>query len=31
VDAVEWKDGNVVPAGPNAGGFEPLDLDQMFA
>jgi CO/xanthine dehydrogenase Mo-binding subunit len=25
-DAVEWKDGKVHPAGPNAGSFEPLDL-----
>jgi CO/xanthine dehydrogenase Mo-binding subunit len=31
VDAVEWKDGNVVPAGPNAGGFEPLDLAAIAA
>jgi CO/xanthine dehydrogenase Mo-binding subunit len=30
-DAVEWKDGNVVPAGPNAGGFEPLDLAAIAA
>ena len=30
-DAVEWKDGNVVPAGPNAGGFEPLDLPAIAA
>ena len=26
VDAVEWKDGQAVPAGTNAGAFEPLDL-----
>jgi CO/xanthine dehydrogenase Mo-binding subunit len=25
-DAVEWRDGKVHPAGPNAGSFEPLDL-----
>jgi CO/xanthine dehydrogenase Mo-binding subunit len=25
-DAVEWKDGQAVPAGSNAGAFEPLDL-----
>jgi len=25
-DAVEWKDGQAVPAGTNAGAFEPLDL-----
>jgi CO/xanthine dehydrogenase Mo-binding subunit len=25
-DAVEWKDGAAVPAGANAGGFEPLPL-----
>jgi CO/xanthine dehydrogenase Mo-binding subunit len=25
-DAVEWKDGKVYPAGPNAGSFEPLDV-----
>src|SRR5579862_6668719 len=31
VDAVEWKDGNVIPAGPNAGGFEPLDLAAIAA
>jgi CO/xanthine dehydrogenase Mo-binding subunit len=30
-DAVEWKDGKVVPAGPNAGGFEPLDLAAIAA
>ena len=23
-EAVEWKDGKALPAGPNAGGFEPL-------
>jgi CO/xanthine dehydrogenase Mo-binding subunit len=26
VEAVEWKDGQAVPAGSNAGAFEPLDL-----
>jgi CO/xanthine dehydrogenase Mo-binding subunit len=26
VDAVEWKDGMALPAGSNAGAFEPLDL-----
>lgn len=26
VDAVEWKDGQAVPAGTNAGAFEPLDI-----
>jgi CO/xanthine dehydrogenase Mo-binding subunit len=26
VEAVEWKDGQAVPAGTNAGAFEPLDL-----
>ncbi|MGA3002613.1 MAG: xanthine dehydrogenase family protein molybdopterin-binding subunit [Acetobacteraceae bacterium] len=25
-DAVEWKDGMALPAGSNAGAFEPLDL-----
>ncbi|MCW3475545.1 xanthine dehydrogenase family protein molybdopterin-binding subunit [Limobrevibacterium gyesilva] len=25
-DAVEWKDGEAVPAGANAGGFDPLPL-----
>ena len=25
-EAVEWKDGQAVPAGSNAGGFEPLPL-----
>ena len=25
-EAVEWKDGKALPAGPNAGGFEPLPL-----
>jgi CO/xanthine dehydrogenase Mo-binding subunit len=30
-DAVEWKDGKVVPAGPNAGGFDPLDLPAIAA
>jgi CO/xanthine dehydrogenase Mo-binding subunit len=26
VEAVEWKDGAAVPAGSNAGAFDPLDL-----
>jgi len=26
MDAVEWKDGEAVPAGANAGGFDPLPL-----
>ncbi len=30
-DAVEWKDGAAVPAGPNAGGFEPLPLAEIAA
>ncbi len=30
-DAVEWKDGKVFPAGPNAGSFEPLDLAAIAA
>ena len=25
-EAVEWKDGEAVPAGANAGGFDPLPL-----
>jgi CO/xanthine dehydrogenase Mo-binding subunit len=25
-DAVEWKDGQAIPAGANAGGFDPLPL-----
>ncbi|MGE0415837.1 MAG: xanthine dehydrogenase family protein molybdopterin-binding subunit, partial [Acetobacteraceae bacterium] len=25
-DAVEWKDGQAIPAGTNAGAFEPMDL-----
>src|SRR5438034_9556994 len=28
-DAVEWKDGKVYPAGPNAGSFEPLSLEEI--
>jgi CO/xanthine dehydrogenase Mo-binding subunit len=28
-DAVEWKDGKVYPAGPNAGSFEPLSLAEI--
>ena len=31
VDAVEWKDGQAVPAGTNAGAFEPLDLAAIAA
>jgi CO/xanthine dehydrogenase Mo-binding subunit len=30
-DAVEWRDGKVYPAGPNAGSFEPLDLPAIAA
>jgi CO/xanthine dehydrogenase Mo-binding subunit len=30
-DAVEWKDGQAVPAGPNAGGFDPLPLAAIAA
>jgi CO/xanthine dehydrogenase Mo-binding subunit len=30
-DAVEWKDGEAVPAGPNAGGFDPLPLAAIAA
>jgi CO/xanthine dehydrogenase Mo-binding subunit len=30
-DAVEWKDGQAVPAGSNAGAFEPLDLAAIAA
>jgi CO/xanthine dehydrogenase Mo-binding subunit len=28
-DAVEWKDGMAYPAGPNAGSFEPLSLQEI--
>jgi CO/xanthine dehydrogenase Mo-binding subunit len=28
-DAVEWKDGKAYPAGPNAGSFEPLSLQEI--
>src|SRR6202045_431003 len=28
-EAVEWKDGKVYPAGPNAGSFEPLSLGEI--
>jgi CO/xanthine dehydrogenase Mo-binding subunit len=28
-DAVEWKDGKAWPAGPNAGSFEPLSLQEI--
>src|SRR5712672_343023 len=28
-EAVEWKDGKVYPAGPNAGSFEPLSLQEI--
>jgi CO/xanthine dehydrogenase Mo-binding subunit len=28
-EAVEWKDGKVYPAGPNAGSFEPLSLAEI--
>jgi len=30
-DAVEWKDGQALPAGANAGSFEPLSLDAIAA
>jgi CO/xanthine dehydrogenase Mo-binding subunit len=30
-DAVEWKDGAAVPAGANAGGFDPLPLAAIAA
>jgi CO/xanthine dehydrogenase Mo-binding subunit len=30
-DAVDWKDGKALPAGPNAGSFEPLDLAEISA
>jgi CO/xanthine dehydrogenase Mo-binding subunit len=30
-EAVEWKDGKAVPAGANAGSFEPLDLAAIAA
>jgi CO/xanthine dehydrogenase Mo-binding subunit len=30
-DAVEWKDGMALPAGPNAGSFEPLSLAAIAA
>ncbi|MFI4948838.1 MAG: xanthine dehydrogenase family protein molybdopterin-binding subunit, partial [Alphaproteobacteria bacterium] len=28
-EAVEWKDGKAYPAGPNAGSFEPLSLEEI--
>jgi CO/xanthine dehydrogenase Mo-binding subunit len=28
-DAVDWKDGKAYPAGPNAGSFEPLSLQEI--
>src|SRR5258705_66808 len=28
-EAVEWKDGKAYPAGPNAGSFEPLSLQEI--
>jgi CO/xanthine dehydrogenase Mo-binding subunit len=31
VEAVEWKDGAAVPAGANAGGFDPLPLAAIAA
>ena len=31
VDAVEWQDGQAVPAGSNAGDFEPLSLEDLAA
>ncbi len=30
-EAVEWKEGKAFPAGPNAGSFEPLDLEALAA
>ena len=30
-EAVEWKEGKAHPAGPNAGGFEPLPLEELAA
>ena len=30
-DAVDWKDGHAVPAGANAGGFDPLSLAAIAA
>ncbi len=30
-EAVDWKDGKAVPAGANAGGFEPLPLSELAA
>ena len=30
-DAVDWKDGKAYPAGPNAGSFEPLSLQEIAA
>ncbi|HEY3909150.1 MAG TPA: xanthine dehydrogenase family protein molybdopterin-binding subunit [Stellaceae bacterium] len=30
-EAVEWKDGKAHPAGANAGGFEPLPLEELAA
>jgi CO/xanthine dehydrogenase Mo-binding subunit len=28
-EAVEWKDGKAYPAGPNAGSFEPLSVEEI--
>jgi len=28
-DAVEWKDGQAIPAGANAGGFDPLSISDL--
>ncbi len=28
-EAVDWKDGKAYPAGPNAGSFEPLSLEEI--
>jgi CO/xanthine dehydrogenase Mo-binding subunit len=28
-DAVDWKDGKAYPAGPNAGSFEPMSLEEI--
>ena len=31
VEAIEWRDGAAHPAGPNAGDFEPLSLEDLAA
>ena len=30
-DAVDWKDGAAVPAGPNAGKFPPMTIKEIAA